>query len=84
MVKHTASRRNGHVVFLIDGGQISKASKDAGLGQLTALLGRLQNSGDSLRAARAGLTSSLGLLSTCLQRKNDQADMSVIKYKCHL
>ena len=30
MVKHTASRRNGHVVFLIDGGQISKATLDSG------------------------------------------------------
>ena len=69
VVQHTASCRNGNVVLLIDGGKITKTSKDTNLGQLTALLGCLQNSGNSLRAARAGLTSGLGLLSTCLQRK---------------
>ena len=48
VIQHTASRRNGNIIFLTDGGKVTETSKNTNLGQLATLLGCFQNPGNSL------------------------------------
>ena len=71
VVEHTAGRRHGHVVLLVDRGKVAEASHDTAVGELAVLLGRLQNRVGHARAAGGGLHRSAGQLELGLKQVHE-------------